>query len=274
MEESSVCQAARGAAIVVHAANPPGYRGWSRLVLPMLANVIAAAQKNHARIVLPGTLYNYDPAAGPDLSEAASQNPKMRKGKIRVAMQQRLKQAASDGVRTLIVRFGDFFGPQPGNSWFSQALIKPGRPAWQILYPGENGVGHAWAYLPDVGEVLALLAERERELPVFESFHFDGHWDPDGSAMTSHIASALEDPQLPIRRFPWSIVQLAAPFNETLRELAEVRPLWTKPLRLTNAKLISFLGSEPRTPLNIAISETLKGLGVTRRTHGPGIAVN
>jgi hypothetical protein len=79
---------------------------------------------------------------------------------------------------------------------------------------------------------------------------------------------------LPIRRFPWSIVQLAAPFNETLRELAEVRPLWTKPLRLTNAKLISFLGSEPRTPLNIAISETLKGLGVTRRTHGPGIAVN
>ena len=49
-----------------------------------------------------------------------------RKGKIRVEREERLETASRDGVRTLIVRAGDFFGPRTGNSWFAQGLIKPG----------------------------------------------------------------------------------------------------------------------------------------------------
>jgi hypothetical protein len=51
--------------------NPPGYRNWGELVLPMLDNTTAAARSNGARIVLPGTIYNFGPDAFPNLHETS-----------------------------------------------------------------------------------------------------------------------------------------------------------------------------------------------------------
>lgn len=63
MVAADVIRAAGGVQAIVHAVNPPGYRNWSRLVLPMIDNSIAAARAaGGARIVLPGTIYNFDPA--------------------------------------------------------------------------------------------------------------------------------------------------------------------------------------------------------------------
>ena len=55
MDAQAVREAARGCEVIVHAVNPPGYRGWSELVLPMLDNTIAAARAEGATIVLPGS---------------------------------------------------------------------------------------------------------------------------------------------------------------------------------------------------------------------------
>src|ERR1700685_993100 len=65
-----VCTAAAGCSVIVHAVNPPGYRRWSELVLPMLDNTIAAASAIGATIVLPGTVYNFGPDAFPVLTAA------------------------------------------------------------------------------------------------------------------------------------------------------------------------------------------------------------
>src|SRR5262245_37787359 len=51
MDKASVTTAAERCSLIVHAVNPPGYRDWDRLVLPMLENTIAAAQAAGARIV-------------------------------------------------------------------------------------------------------------------------------------------------------------------------------------------------------------------------------
>src|SRR5215510_8841492 len=80
LKREEVVAAAEGCSVIVHADNPPGYRGWSELVLPMLDNTIAAASQERATIVLPGTLYNYGPDAFGLVTEAAPQNPTTRKG--------------------------------------------------------------------------------------------------------------------------------------------------------------------------------------------------
>ncbi len=49
MVPGDVIAAAAGAALIVHAVNPPGYRDWDRLVLPMLDASIAAARAAEAR---------------------------------------------------------------------------------------------------------------------------------------------------------------------------------------------------------------------------------
>ncbi|MES2262954.1 MAG: NAD-dependent epimerase/dehydratase family protein [Pseudomonadota bacterium] len=261
MRRDDVVAAARGAQLIVHAVNPPGYRNWGQLVLPMLDNSIAAARASGARILLPGTVYNYGPDAWSDIAEDAPQHPRTRKGAIRVEMEARLAAAAQDGVRTLIVRAGDFFGPQAANNWFSQGLVKPGRPLAEISYPGRTGVGHQWAYLPDVAETMVRLVEKESELPPFARFHMDGHWDADGSTMAAAIRRAAGLPDLKIRAFPWWLLALGAPFVPVFRELREMRYLWQQPVRMSNRRLLDILGSEPRTPLDVAVARTLAGLG-------------
>jgi nucleoside-diphosphate-sugar epimerase len=260
MSATDVAAAARGASVIVHAVNPPGYRNWAELVLPMLDNTIAAARAGGARIVLPGTVYNYGPDAFPVVTEASPQNAITRKGRIRVEMERRLQTAASNGAKVLIVRAGDYFGPKAANNWFSQGLVKPGRPVTAIANPGSPGVGHQWAYLPDVAETMVQLLEREAGLDPFALFHMDGHWDADGTKMADAIRRAIGQPKLRIGALPWALIRLASPFVPLFREIAEMRYLWQVPVRLTNERLRATLGAEPHTPLDDAVRMTLIGL--------------
>lgn len=260
MRPADVLAAAQGATLLVHAVNPPGYRRWAELVLPMLDSSLAAARATGARLLLPGTIYNYGPDAFPLLREDSPQHPHTPKGAIRAEMERRMRAAADQGVNSLVVRAGDFFGPRAGNSWFAQAVVRPGRPVRRIVQPGDAGVGHAWAYLPDLAEAMVRLAERDPAPRGFESFHFAGHWDPDGTALAAAIRRVV-GAKLPVRRFPWWLLRLGAPVVPLFGALAEMRYLWRTPLRLDNAKLLHTLGAEPHTGLDDAVRATLVGLG-------------
>jgi len=255
---ADVAAAAEGVALIVHAVNPPGYRDWPRLVPAMLEASIAAASRQRARILLPGTVYNYGPDAFPRIAEDAPQHPLTRKGAIRAAMERRL---AESGLDVLVVRAGDYFGAEAGSSWFSQALVQPGSPPRRILHPGRPGVGHQWAYLPDVAETMLRLLDHPALPGGFVRFHMDGHWDADGAAMADSIRRALGRPNLPVRRLSWIMFRLLAPVWPFAREAAEIAYLWRSATRLDNAKLRGLLGEEPHTPLDDAVAATLRGLG-------------
>jgi nucleoside-diphosphate-sugar epimerase len=264
MNRDDVARAARGCAVIVHAVNPPGYRRWSELVLPMVDNTIAAAIAEGATIVLPGTVYNYGSDALPVITEDSPQLPATRKGAVRVELERRLQAATSRGARVVIVRAGDFFGPGAGNNWFAQGLVKPGKAVAAVALPGDRGVGHQWAYLPDVGRTVVELLARRDELEPFAAFHMAGHWDSDGTQMAQAICRVVElrgGVRPGLRAFPWWLVRLLSPFVVTLRELLEMRYLWRRPVRMGNARLTTVLGREPHTPLDEAVEATLAGLG-------------
>ncbi|MBI1261329.1 MAG: SDR family NAD(P)-dependent oxidoreductase [Rhizobiales bacterium] len=262
MKTEDIVAAANGVSIIIHAANPPGYKNWQGTALPMLESSIAAAQASGARLVFPGTVYNFGPDAFPLLSETSPQHPRTRKGAIRVAMEARLHQATLQGARVLIVRAGDFFGPHGTmNNWFAAGMVKPGKPLKSVTYPGDKKAGHNWAYLPDLAETIMQLVARENELADFEVFHFGGHWFEPGVDMARATRDAACKPAISIKSFPWFAIYLLAPVMETFREMIEMRYLWKKPVRLDNSKLVAFLGAEPHTPIDIALLQTLIGLG-------------
>jgi nucleoside-diphosphate-sugar epimerase len=249
-----VTAAAQGAAVIVHAVNPPGYRNWGKVVLPMLDSTIAAANIVGATVVLPGTIYNFGPDAFPVLTENSPQRPLTRKGAIRVAMEQRLRAYADNGGRVLIVRAGDFFGPRAGNNWFAQGIVKAGRPVKTLYRPGDRGVGHEWSYLPDVARTIVELLDKVDTLEPFASFHMAGHWDPDGTRLSdsiSRVVARRTGRQPKVVAFPWWM----------FKEMQEMRYLWRNPLRMDNSRLKTVLGYEPHTPLDVAVETTLQALG-------------
>ena len=250
--------------MIIHGVNPPGYRNWAEQVLPMIDNTIAAAIAERATIVLPGTLYNFGPDAFPVLSEDSPQHPLTRKGAIRVQLEQRLLQSSREGARVVIVRAGDFFGAGAANNWFSQGLVKPGKPVRAVSAPGAPGVAHQWAYLPDVARTMLELIERRAALDAFACFHMAGHVDSDGTQMSQAIQRVVlrrTGLQPRVGVFPWWLLKLAAPFVVTFREIQEMRYLWQTPLRMDNQRLLAALGHEPHTPLEHAVEAALTSLG-------------
>jgi nucleoside-diphosphate-sugar epimerase len=259
MNASDVTKAAQGASLIVHAVNPAGYKNWETLVLPMLDSTIAAAKAVGARIVLPGTVYNFGPDAFPFPAEDSPQNAVTRKGGIRVEMERKLHAAATPETPVLIVRAGDFFGPGANNNWFSQGLVTPGKKITRVSNPGSPGVGHQWAYLPDVAETMGRLLDRADELEPFAVYHMDGFWDADGKGMSAAI-QRVAGHNISVKQTPWWPLKLASPFVPMFREVAEMRYLWKVPIRMSNTKLTGFLGDEPQTPIDEAVRATLISL--------------
>src|SRR5262249_54740534 len=175
--------------------------------------------------------------------------------------ERRLLQASHDGVPVLIVRAGDFFGGKSGgNNWMSQGLVTPGKPLVEVKAPNPPGVGHSWAYLPDLAEAMALLLDRGPQ-SNFERYHFTGVHDATGRDMTDAIRTAAAKPNLKVKSFPWWVITLLSPFVTLFRETREMRYLWRNDHRLDNSELVAVLGREPHTPLVDAVRKTLRDLG-------------
>lgn len=269
MDEASVIRAAtlgEGVAVIVHAVNPPGYRNWSSLVVPMIDNTLAAARAaGGARVVLPGTVYNFDPARTSVIDENSPRNARTRKGRIRVALERKLEEAAPE-VPSLILRAGDFFGPGTRASWFAQAMVRPGQPVRKFTSMAP-GVPHAYAYLPDLAAAFAGLLAIPERLRAHETVQFAGHWDATGTRMRDAVRRVVGR-DLPERAFPWWMMRLAAPFGGFPKEALEIEPVWRHPMRLDNGRLVDLLGVEPHTPLDQAIAATLADMGCLAPPRG------
>jgi nucleoside-diphosphate-sugar epimerase len=261
MNAADVLAAAEGISVIVHGANPPGYRNWGGLALPMLRSTIDAAIANGARIVFPGNVYNFAPDSGAHIAEDAPQAPQTRKGKIRVEMEKRLRIASVEGAKVLIVRAGDYFGPAAPNSGLGWITTRSRGRLRSVYAAGPGEVGHAWAYLPDLAETTARLLDREAELADFDVFHFGGQWLERSDELATSIRRVTGEAKLPIKPFPYWMVMALSPVVETFRELLEMRYLQRKPIGLDNGKLVAFLGAEPHTALDAAIRATLDDMG-------------
>jgi nucleoside-diphosphate-sugar epimerase len=260
LDAASVRAAAEGTSLIVHGVNPPGYARWREDGLPMLDHAIAAAALANATLLFPANVYVYSTAAPAIVSETTPRNPTTRKGRVRLEMEERLELATrEDGIRVIAIRAGDFFGPGATNSWFSQAFAKGGLAARALQPLTPAGIGHSWAYLPDLAESFARLVDIRHDLPRFTLLHFAGHEDKTGRAMVEAARHAIGKPDLPIRPFRWIWLWLGAPFSTFLREALEMRWLWQRGLALDNAALRRWLGEEPHTPLEQAVRAALAG---------------
>jgi nucleoside-diphosphate-sugar epimerase len=275
---AALAQAAQGSAVVLHAVNPP-YPQWEQQALPALEQAIALAVRLRARLMLPGNVYNFGSDMPAVLREDTPQNADTRKGLIRVAMEQRLRQASQrEGLHSIVLRAGNFFGNGRG-SWFDLSLAK-NIARGTLTYPGAGNVATAWAYLPDLAMAFERVASRALIDPAcfesFEVFHFKGYSLSAADWMAALTPLAREQGWLkglgPLKRgaMPWWLFRSLGWAVPMLRELAEMQYLWHTPHTLANDKLTGLIGAEPHTPLALAAKAALADLGLLSR--GPADA--
>jgi nucleoside-diphosphate-sugar epimerase len=185
-------------------------------------------------------------------------------------MEEALREAARGGLRTAIVRAGDFYGGPGRGAWFDLIMVKS-LPQGKVVYPGRTDAVHAWAYLPDLARAFALVAARRAALAPYEVLHYPGH-AVDGATLLRGIErAARRTGVLPsgvrLRRggMPWGLLKVGGLVVPMWRELAEMRYLWDVPHRLSGDRLSQLLETVPATPLEVALEATLVELFSDRK---------
>lgn len=248
-----------GVRVVVHALNPP-YTRWATEALPLARQAMELALRLDARFMLPGNVYNFGRAMPARLEPGTPQRADTAKGRIRVQIEDEMRAGRAQGLRSVMIRAGDFYGAGRG-AWLDQvvlASLDKGR----LVYPGPLHVPHAWAYVPDLAKVFVAVAESAR-LPAFAELHFAGH-----TLSGEQLLDAVQDAAASLgimpahgwrrRRLPWTLLRLGAPFVPTWRELVEMEYLWRVPHALDDAALRTLIGPPPCTPLDDAMRATLR----------------
>jgi nucleoside-diphosphate-sugar epimerase len=256
LDRTAVAAAAQGADVILHALNPT-YTEWARFALPLAYAAIEAAEAVGGTLMFPGNLYNYGAGMPEALDEATPMRPTTRKGRLREEIEQRMREAADRGVRTIILRAGDFYGRGRG-SWFDLVITRDLRHR-RIIYPGPLDVLHEWAYVPDLAAAMVRLAERRGALRGFASFGFPGH-AVSGQELGAAIAATLKS-RLRVKRMEWWLIKTVGRLSALGRELAEIEYLWRTPHRISGEKLASLLGEVPHTPFAEAVAASLQELG-------------
>jgi nucleoside-diphosphate-sugar epimerase len=248
--------AASGCDVVLNALNP-AITEWDKNALSLAYGAIAAAEGSGATLLFPGSVWNYGRGMPPVLDESTPMQPTTRKGKMRVEIEHRIREACDGGMRAILLRAGDFFGGGSG-SWFDLVIAKDiarGR----LTYPGPLDVPHAWAYLPDYAATLVRLAEARTGFGPFEAFGFPGH-TVTGKEFIATIESVTRS-KFTLRPMSWWFLKTVGQLMAMGRELSELEYLWRVPHRISGDKLKAALGDIPHTPLPKAIAASLRSVG-------------
>lgn len=261
-DTEALARRAAGARTVVYAVSPI-YTRWDAELLPLARQGMAVAERLGARFMLPGNIYNFGAGMPARLFEDTPQRATTRKGRQRCQLEDELQARAAQGLASVVIRAGDFYGAGSG-SWLDQAIVKDlGR--GKLVYPGSLDVPHAWAYLPDLARAFVAVAERD-DAPPFQRLHFTGH------TLTGHDLLAAIDvaavllglrPAAGFRRcgLPWGLIRTIGVVYPPWRELARMSYLWRVPHALDGAALRAAVGPLPATPLQAALRDALLSLG-------------
>ncbi len=241
---------ARGVDVILNGWNP-AYTAWAREVPELTQQVIAAAKSSGATVIIPGNVYNFGEDAPQQFSESTPHSATNPLGRVRIEMEAAYRRS---GVRTILLRAGDFIDTEASGNWFDLVLTKK-LSRGIFTYPGNPDIPHAWAYLPDLLRAAVVLADKRDQLQVFEDIPFPGY-TLSGTELCDGLAAATSSP-LRLKRMSYLPIRLLAPFWAMGRHLVEMSYLWNKPHHLDGTRFAQLLPDFQATPVAAALASSV-----------------
>jgi len=234
-DPAAVADAVRGASVVYHCMNPSTYSAaaWARELPRLQENLVAAAGRARARLVVLDNLYAIGRTFGHPMDEDSPSHPCSRKGEIRARLREALLAAARRGdVRVAIGRASDFYGPGGVGTYFADRFWKPALAGRRVAFPANPDTPHTYHFIPDVAAGLAALGEDDGAEGTFMLPCLPA---ATSRAIAARLATALGRP-IALSRVPPIAMRLAGLFVPLLREVAEMSYQWEEPFVVDDAR--------------------------------------
>lgn len=250
--------------VVVHGLNPEyTNRAWSEQAMPLAQTGMSIARHLQALFVFPGNVYPFGTKMPTVLREDTPSAPDTFKGRIRDDIESEIARQAEQGLHSVVIRAGDFYGGGRGG-WMDQVIVKD-LAKGRLTYPGPGDMPHAWAFLPDLAKCVVAVSARRDRLPAFSCLHYEGV-TVSGKQLMDAIEAAAQQLGIierPVKRpaFSWGLVKMAAVFSPMYRALLEMSYLWKVPHELSDERLSTLIGAHAATSLPQSLRQTLQTLG-------------
>lgn len=241
-------------AVVVYQCAQPAYKNWVTDFPPLQAAILEGAAVNGAKLIVGENLYMYGDINGQPIREDMPYAAQTRKGKVRAEMANALLEAHRQGkARVAMARGSDFYGPEVLSSSLGERTFVPllqGKPAEVI---GSLDLPHAYTYINDFGEALAILGERDEALG--QAWHV-----PNPPALTQRELltlffkeAGLEAKFTVIGKLFLTVGGLFVP---EAREMVEMAYEFEKPFLVDTSKFVKAFGNIA-TPYEVTVKETI-----------------
>jgi nucleoside-diphosphate-sugar epimerase len=226
---------------------------------PKLSRIVLDAAKRASvrRLVHLSTVYPYGVPRTAVVDESHPREPVTFKGRMRKE-QEDLVLAAHDsgGMRTVLVRPPDFYGPTSEQSYV-YSMFKAAREGTRADVIGPIDAPHEFIFVPDLARTLAELAELEEA--------YGQAWNLGGPGTISTrrfaelvFAQAGREPNLRVAtKFLLRVMGL---FNPFLREVLEMHYLWTNPVILDDRRIHALLPGLRKTSYEEGIRLTYQAM--------------
>lgn len=247
--EKDVIEAADGVDVIFHAVSFP-YQEWKDKHPLCIETVIRAAEKHHAKIALVDNIYAYGRQSKIEVSEDTRKEPHTKKGKIRLAMENRLNRSSAP---CLIVHMPDLYGPNAENTILHETLKNV------ILnktanFVGDTRVAREFIFTLDGAKAMVELALQEDT--------YNQNWNiPSAHPITGEeIIKILREEtgyKKSFRAVLKTMIRFLGIFQPFMREMVEMMYLTEDPVILSGKKYEAKIGPIPRTPYKEGIMKTL-----------------
>ncbi len=244
--DSAFCtQTAQGAATVYHCMNPPyDRRLWAELVPRWMDNLIAAAGRAGARLVVLDNVYMLGRPGGRPLDEDSPLNPCSRKGEIRARAAERLFAAHQRGdVLATSGRASDYYGPGGTLTFLGDQFWRPALAGRTVRMPVAPDAIHTYHYIPDVAAGLMTLGCAEGDV-------YGRAWMlPCAPAETVRELAARFSRKLgqeiKLGGLPRWLVKAVGIFVPLVREIDEMLYQWDEPFVINDRRFRERFRQEP-----------------------------
>ncbi len=197
-------------------------RIWKAQWPVIMQNVINACVEHQCRLVFFDNVYMYDKSAIPDMHENSPINPPSEKGKIRAQLVQMITEAmASRGLKALIARSADFYGPGARNGMLNILVVNNYAKGKTASWQSDATKIHSVTYTPDAAKATAMLGNTE------SAFNQVWHLPTSPERLTGkqliEIAAKAAGRKPSYFVLPPFMLSLAGLFSRQIKELVEMQ---------------------------------------------------
>lgn len=243
-------EAAKGVDVIFQAANIP-YSEWEQKLHLFMNNILTAAKSQSAKLVMVDNIYAYGRSEGVVIDEEFPKNPHTKKGRIRLDVEQLIKES---GVPFVIAHFPDFYGPNAENTLLHYTLksIVENKKAG---YVGDQEIAREFIFTPDGAKAIVHLA--------FEDQAYGQNWNIPGydAIKGRELVQVIREVtgfQKRVSTISKNMIRFLGLFNRDMREVVEMFYLNEEPVVLNGAKYEQYFGEVPRTSYYEGLKQTME----------------